>query len=246
MVSSPNTLERRSETALRLLRERLRRPDAREGTRLPPERALAAELKMSRRAIREALASLEAEGLIWRTPGRGTVIARRSSAKPVHRDDLRQLTSPRELMDARMALEPAIAALAAVHATSHDMDEMLKCLTRSGAVTDHTAWERWDGALHRAIGTASHNSLIERLLDLLNAARSHVEWGRMRQTTLTPERQQLYTRQHRGIIAAIENRDPEQAARLMRQHLITVRHTLLEQMRDPLGSDFLDGHPDNP
>lgn len=244
MVTTVNQYERRSDTALRLLRERLRRPDARAGTRLPPERVLAVEMKMSRRTVRDALASLEAEGVIWRKPGRGTVIARRaadgSAAQPA---DLRQLTSPRELMDARLALEPAIAALAAVHATSHDMDEMLKCFDRSTGVAGHTAWERWDGALHRAIGKASHNSLIERLFDLLNAARSHVEWGKLRQNSLTPERQQIYTRQHRAIITAIENRDPERAARFMRQHLTTVKHTLLEQW-DPLGNTALDEQTD--
>lgn len=241
MASSASDHERRSETALRLLRERLRRPDAREGTRLPPERVLAAEMNISRRAVREALASLEAEGIIWRTPGRGTVIARQAFTRtPSRSQDLRQLTSPGELMDARLALEPAIAALAAVHATSHDMDEMIKYLERSMAVTDHQAWERWDGALHRAIGKASHNSLIERLFELLNAARSHVEWGRLRQHSLTPERQRIYTEQHRAIIDAIANRDPEQAARFMRQHLNTVKQTLLEQWQDPLDSRTLD------
>lgn len=242
MVSSRRD-ESRAATALRLLRQRLQRTDVREGTRLPPERELATEMQLGRRAVRDALARLEAEGLIQRSPGRGTVVARHPSERGGG-DDVRQLTNPRELMDARLVLEPAIASLAAINATSYDIDEMNRCLQKSMDVHGHQAWERWDGALHRAIGRASHNSLIEHLFDLLNAARSHVQWGQLRHQSLTPQRQRIYTRQHQAILTAIVNRDPERAAHFMRQHLTTVKRTLFEHWEAPMEAPPGDETPD--
>ena len=48
--------------------------DANIGTRLPPERHLAAEFGVSRSEIRKALARMEAEGRLLRQVGRGTFI----------------------------------------------------------------------------------------------------------------------------------------------------------------------------
>jgi GntR family transcriptional regulator len=47
------------------------------GTKLPPEPELAAELGVSRATLREALRSLEEDGLITRTPGAGTFVTHR-------------------------------------------------------------------------------------------------------------------------------------------------------------------------
>lgn len=225
-------VQKRSDKILDLLRERLTQQDATQGSRLPPERSLAAELNVSRRVLREALQKLEEDGLIRRTPGRGTVIV--ELAQPVPNPaavDIRQYTSPVELMDARFALEPAIAAIAAAHATSRDIDEMRLCIKQSqNVIADHREWEKWDGAMHAAIGRATHNDLLVRFFDMLTAAREQTAWGRLRKASLTPERQLLYIHQHTLIVTAIEERSPEHAAQAMRQHLTTVRRTMFDQL----------------
>lgn len=225
-------VQKRSDKILDLLRERLTQQDAIQGSRLPPERSLAAELNVSRRVLREALQKLEEDGLIQRTPGRGTVIVDLSQATPnPGAVDIRQFTSPVELMDARFALEPAIAAIAAAHATSRDIDEMRRCIEQSqNVIADHREWEKWDGAMHAAIGRATHNDLLVRFFDMLTAAREQTAWGRLRKASLTPERQLLYIHQHTLIVTAIEERSPEQAAQAMRQHLTTVRRTMFDQL----------------
>lgn len=237
--------EKSSERALREIERRLSSGELPEGSHLPPERQLATELNVSRRALREALGRLEAEGRIWRGVGQGTVVGRPPPAPARDGQALvKNLTSPTELMEARLALEPSIAALAAMHATTQDLEEMHRCLKKSAGVAEHEGWDRWDGALHRAIGHATHNALIAALFDLLNSARSHTQWGQLRKASLTTERQHLYTRQHRAILAAIADRDAEEAAHCMRMHLLTVKQTLLNPWEERVGAGRYDGHGD--
>ncbi|HYF08062.1 MAG TPA: GntR family transcriptional regulator [Acetobacteraceae bacterium] len=54
----------------------------RPGEQLPTEHALCAEFAVSRETVRAALAALERDGIIRRTPGRGTFIARMPRARP--------------------------------------------------------------------------------------------------------------------------------------------------------------------
>jgi GntR family transcriptional regulator len=70
----------------RALRDRLESRDLRPGDLFPSEAALQQEFDVSRSVVRQALAALEAEGLIRKERGRGSVVAEHSE---VHRDVLR-------------------------------------------------------------------------------------------------------------------------------------------------------------
>jgi DNA-binding FadR family transcriptional regulator len=80
------------------------------GGQLPPERNLARQLAATRGEIRRALASLERDGLITRHVGRGTFVtddaSQRFNGAPPD-------TSPAEIMQARLTIEPPITTLAA-------------------------------------------------------------------------------------------------------------------------------------
>ncbi|HLS16451.1 MAG TPA: FadR/GntR family transcriptional regulator [Paenalcaligenes sp.] len=242
--------ERRATQVLRILRERLSQPDVQKGARLPAERVLAAELGVSRRVLREALEILEAEHLIQRVPGRGTIIlgsphsadtapATSAPAQPESADtlsglDVKQYTGPLELMDARLALEPEIAALAAIHANSTNIDEIQRCIQLSqDTYGDAREWEKWDSSFHKAIGKATHNSILNHFLKVLIAARTQTAWGKLRRASLSVERQTLYIEQHERILASIRSRDAQSARLAMHEHLSTVRATLLEHLYPP-------------
>ena len=80
MASDNSALQRRALAALILAESE--RGGAGHGTRLPTERQLAADLGVSRAAIRHAMAVLQAEGHVSREVGRGTFLRRRGPDVP--------------------------------------------------------------------------------------------------------------------------------------------------------------------
>ncbi len=194
------------------------------GSKLPTERALVDRLGVGRTAVRGALAVLEREGTIVRHVGRGTFVA--DTLAGTAGGDTPQ-TSPAEIMQTRLLLEPEIAALAASQATQADVDHLHHCLSRSEQAGDHADFEGWDSALHRGIATAAHNALLLRLFDTMNAARDLPVWGNIKRRTATPARREGYQAGHRAIVDALTDRDPDLARDHMRAHLLDVRTNLL-------------------
>src|SRR5690606_41847884 len=83
--------------------------------RLPPSSTLSpyTPLFRSRRSIRLALEALEAEGLIWRRQGKGTFAGSPPDPTGALAAAIVGDTTPADIMEARLALEPALAALCA-------------------------------------------------------------------------------------------------------------------------------------
>ncbi len=196
--------------------------------RLPPERELAAEFGVGRNALRRALAELEAEGRIWRHVGRGTFVGARPEPGLAGLPGITRMTNPAEVMEVRLIIEPRVAGLAALRASSVDIAEMERCLRGAEADGDVAAFERWDGALHRAMARASRNTFLLAIFDTVNAVRRDELWGRLKEATLTADRQAAFARQHEALVALIRDRDAPGAEAAMRQHLETVRRNLLD------------------
>ena len=158
------------------------------GAKLPTERELVHQLAAPRSAIRRALESLERDGLIIRHVGRGTFLA---DSAPAGAESAPPDTSPSEIMQARLAIEPPVAALAARVATQADIDRISECLRRGGASDDFEGFEGWDARLHRAIAVAAHNGLLLGMFDVMNTGRSLPVWGSLKRRTSSPERRVL-------------------------------------------------------
>ncbi len=89
------------------------------GDRLPPERALVELYGVSRTAIREALRSLSARGLVESHVGRGTFVRRPTSEHLTEKLQLvlADASTPAQVRSARLLVESEVAACAAAHAT---------------------------------------------------------------------------------------------------------------------------------
>ena len=192
------------------------------GGKLPTERELATRFALPRNTVRKTLAQLEAEGAITRHVGRGTFLAD-TGGFPA---DSITHTSPAELMEARMRLEPALAELIVTNATPADFERMETCLDRAerGATLDD--FEVWDAALHQALAAATHNRFVIRVFDMATAVRHQTEWGKLKDRVVTPERRLKYQEEHRTIVSALKARDADRARLAILVHLQHARRNL--------------------
>lgn len=196
------------------------------GGRLPTERELAERYQVSRTTVRKVLAELKARGLIQQTVGSGTYLVPPAPPGTASQDAARTV-SPAELMEARLALEPAVMDLAVRNATSADFERMEACCRNAEAAQTLEEFEHWDGALHEAIAAAAHNSFISRVFGLIQQVREQGDWGLLKKRSVTPERRLLYQAEHRQLVQALRERDLERARALTLEHLLHVRHNLL-------------------
>ena len=199
------------------------------GDRLPAERELAAHFGASRSTVREALRRLEARHLLIRRVGSGTF----SNYRPfLEGSNIAEVTSPLELIEVRMALEPRIAGLAAVNATAQDLSRIgdaLEGLERAGG--DREAFSLADERFHLLLAECTHNPLMIWLYQQINDVRSHTQWGRMKETILTPQRITEYNAQHRALYEALRSHAVDRAVATIESHLEKARVELLGASR---------------
>ena len=137
------------------------------GASLPTERELVSTTGLSRGSVREALRILEAQGLVNTRAGRygGTTVAQPTAIHLAGHINLyiKGRSVPLSaLVEVRLALEPMVAALAAVRRTEEDLANLHAIAARIewAADNDLTAFLEENVNWHDAIAAASHNELL--------------------------------------------------------------------------------------
>ncbi|NNU80895.1 FadR family transcriptional regulator [Halovulum dunhuangense] len=198
------------------------------GDRLPPERDLIEMLGVGRTALRRALDQMEREGLIWRHVGKGTFLTAGTTREggraqqPVSVSALARRTTPVKMMQARLAVEPAIAREAAINASADAMDRIEAARRAAHDAPDWRAYEAADDRFHRAVAEAADNLPLLAIFDQLNSIRRSVTWGTVQRSQSAPPRDHSSFAEHDRILETIRARDAEGAQTAMRTHLRSV------------------------
>lgn len=200
-----------------------------EGSALPVERVLASSVGLGRGTVRDALRVLEIEGLVVTRPGRaGGSFVRRPDASTFERS-LNVLVNGRgvrfrSLLEAREELEPGAARLAALHRTDADLvmlEEAAAAL--ADAEGDIPRFLRCNVDWHLAVGAASHNEIMEAIVNSL----SRVVLRSTDIRDFNSEKTMADTlRAHDRILQAIRAGDAERAATAMSKHVHTYREQI--------------------
>ena len=194
--------------------------------RLPAERNLAEEFGVSRGTIRSVLQILEQQHLVTRQIGSGTYVSHREIT---NQQEIASITSPIEMVEVRIAIEPQMVRLAIANASARDLDELREALRQCESCDgDSEQFARADTAFHLSLAHCSRNKLMYWIYERISEVRRYSQWGRMKSKLLTPERIDYYNRQHRALYEAIAARDTASAVKLINDHLYGVQHDLLE------------------
>lgn len=198
-----------------------------DGDRIPPERNLATAFGAARSTIRKALDQLEEEGLVVRRVGSGTFV---NYAGPIngHTGEIADFISPLQLIDARLAVEPYMARLAALHATQRDLEAMSAVLERlEAAGSDKNIFTAHDVEFHLGLARSARNPLLLHVYGEINQVRARGQWDAMKEKILTTRQIAAYNRQHRQIYQALCRRDAQHVSDLIIEHLEKARQDLI-------------------
>lgn len=202
------------EVVYETLREAIRSGVLESGERLM-EIQVAEELGVSRTPVREAIRRLEAEGLVIMIPRRGTYVSDLS---------LRDIS---DVFEIREALEGLAVGLAAERITDSELEELERMMVEFGEVIqrgDMEAMVEMDIRFHSKIYQASRNI---RLVSILSNLREQTTRFRMASMSM-PGRMQNTLEEHRAIVEALGQRDPDEASRVTQFHLAKAETILLE------------------
>lgn len=206
------------EQIVRVLKELIIDEKLEPGSELPPERQLAAQLKVSRYSLREALRAAQAHGLIELSQGRRPRVSTPSTDAVAEVFGIamqRSKVSLSELITARISLECDIAAIAARKANV-SLVAMLEANTQEmeSHKDDLDQCVRKDLEFHDALVTFTGNVVFKTMLD---SVASHLRASRMATLRLTGIDRALVG--HRAIIKALRGNDPQEAHDAMHAHL---------------------------
>lgn len=201
----------------------------RSGQKLPAERDLADRLGVSRQKLREALAVLEARGLIVARHGDGTYVAALTGAAlaPAMVDLFaRHPQAFEDYLEFRRETEAFAAQLAALRATDSDhalLGGIMARMEAAHADPDPSEEARIDVAFHAAVVDAAHNAMLAHVMaSVYDLMARGVFYNRGFLYERAGGRDRLLE-QHRAIAAAILRRDPDAAAAAAEAHLDHVR-----------------------
>jgi GntR family transcriptional repressor for pyruvate dehydrogenase complex len=208
------------EEAVQQIADAVRAGDLHVGDRLPPERALAEQMAISRPTLREAVKLLADAGVLEVKPGQGGGMFVRSEVIPAglieERAKLR-ISEVSGVLEARRLLEPRVAQLAALYATEADFEAMAKTIAlQREYADDRERFLQLDLRFHLRIVRATQNStivtLMRFLLDRLEIARDMALRG-------GPYEPQWTIDIHERTLKAIMSGEPEAINAAVDEHL---------------------------
>jgi len=210
--------------AIRGIREMICREEIQPGDRLPPERQLSEQLRVSRNTVREALHYFETVGIVCIKQGSGCYLTDNPDAmqKMLEERQLLERYNWMEMVQARRILECGIVRLAAERATREDklfLREVQKNLIESSKDTDTVeGFSRHIGEdykFHHAISEIAGNTILVELHSMMkNIILSASEaWEKVENPV------DETNRVHQAIVDAIQRNDADDAAAAMDKHL---------------------------
>ncbi|MGE8203244.1 FadR/GntR family transcriptional regulator [Heyndrickxia sp. NPDC080065] len=206
------------------------------GEKLDSVQQLAENFSVGRSAIREALTSLRAMGLIELKQGEGTFVKKFEASDityPIVQAILMNKEDIVNLLEVRKILETGAVIAAAERRTEEDLENMKRALLgMKNAAINEELGEKADLDFHLAIVNASHNplliSLMSHVSDLMVKAMEETRriWLYSEVSTL----EKLYE-QHARIWDCIDKGDSEHARSAMLDHLNNVEEMLEDYLK---------------
>ena len=191
------------------------------GSRLPPERELAGELRISRSTLREALTTLTQSGHLVAQRGRGggTFVV---DEPPLAGAEPRLGEAAWSVLDHRVAIETGAVLLASERAEPEDFDGLDELVERMADSQDFEDYRRADIRFHIALAEAARSPrLVTEMTEVQGAMGDLLGLIAHPHLVLTHSNEQ-----HRSLVRLLRRGDATRAVGLMREHIEGTEHIL--------------------
>lgn len=195
------------------------------GDKLPPADQLCLRFSVSRTVVREAIASLKAEGRLRSLRGSGVYVAK--PREPVGASAM-FMAAPQEIgdvldfMEFRISVEVEAAGLAAERRTETNLLRMGQALAQFlRHLSDNSLATDADRAFHRAIADATNNNRFRLFVDEVGERlipRRALGAGFIDESSKSEFLEAIQV-EHQRVFNAITDRKPDEARVAMRRHL---------------------------
>ena len=185
----------------------------RTGDKLPSEAELCLELQASRSTVRSAIERLNGLGLVQSYQGKGTFV---SNAVPrEHAEAMLHINgaSRMDVFEFRKIIESESAALAAMRATSADVEELEKSILAMAEGRTLREIAEQDMRFHQLIARCSGNRIIQGVFEVM-----YPTYAEMFMTNVA-HMNKAGVMHHRKILLAIQSRSMESARKCMLEHI---------------------------
>ncbi|HWQ51129.1 MAG TPA: FCD domain-containing protein, partial [Terriglobales bacterium] len=188
------------------------------GDKLPNENELAVLFGVSRITSRGAIGLLVSQGVLKVVRGRGTYVS--DNLSPYVNSEFGDLERIRmrlhELYEARLILEPPIAALACERATDEDLEDILTYGEAAiKAIEEGYYSSEIELKFHSAIAYATHNSFLSTLFPIVSRSINET----LAATAPYPRLTEISMTDHRQIMVFLRKRDAQGARSAMELHI---------------------------
>lgn len=235
MDLKPIKRKRLSESAIDEIKDFIMSNKLKEGEQLPSERVLVQKLEISRSSIREALRMLEITGLVEVKPGRGIFV--RDLTGDIFTPLSSWVSNNKDAIykhfEARLILEPEIAALAARRISEKDIrriEENIK-LQKGYAENEVVSIIRADIEFHRLVAESAKNETITMLMHSL----AKISFQGWKAALRVKGRNETACREHIELVGLLAKGDEKGSRKTMREHMLGSIKLLKEQGLDFLG-----------
>jgi len=188
------------------------------GSRLPAEREMASNLNVSRGSLRQVLKMLEIMGVVSQRVGDGTYLnaaAPSILSEPMEFLILLDGISFEELMEARLIVEPELAARAAARATPESLATLRQALIgMEESADDHAEMIKEDLRFHRIIFEMADNRVCSVMFSMV-----HESLHSLMEVTSRMVGMEHTLKLHQRIYNAMRKGDPDEARARMFAHL---------------------------
>ncbi len=216
----PAQQRRLGDEVFEALERLIRSGELRPGEKLASEGELSARFEVSRPVVRSALKRLREEGLVISRKGSGSFVAQELRQEDQQKAAASQLQSMLYALEFRKSLEPDVARYAALRRGDEELLALEAALEAFKAAGGSPAHSHVDFLFHKAIAAASLNEHYIKSLDLISY---DIDLGVTLAEHLSKigvaDRRRAIFGEHKAIVDAIRDQDPDAAADAMMRHL---------------------------